>query len=64
MKNHIDESGFVFPFEKIEVWHLSVTEIFKRRKLFKEKEASEIRNKAIVIYGKITALIKSLRRRT
>jgi four helix bundle protein len=129
MKNPIDESAFVFPFEKIEVWHLSVdladfvlgllesfpsnrhirligqmeaavsgisqniaegkgrqynkefiqflyiaigslfevltlTEIFKRRKLFKEKEASEIRNKAIVIYRKITALIKSLRRRT
>ena len=124
-----DENKFVFPFEKIEVWHLSVdladfvldllesfppnkhfriigqmeaavsgisqniaegkgrqynkefiqflyiaigslfevltlTEIFKRRKLFKPKDASEIRNKAIIIYRKITALIKSLRRRT
>jgi four helix bundle protein len=129
MKYSIDENGFVFPFEKIEVWQLSVdladfvlgllesfppkkhfriigqmeaavsgisqniaegkgrqynkefiqflyiaigslfevltlTEIFKRRKLLKEKEASEIRNKSKVIYRKTTALIKSLRRRT
>jgi four helix bundle protein len=124
-----DEGDFVFPFEKIEVWQLSVdladfvfgllesfppnkhfrvigqmesavsgisqniaegkgrqynkefiqflyiaigclfevltlTEIFKRRKLFKEKEAIQIRNKAKIIYRKTTALIKSLRRRT
>jgi len=129
MEHSIDESGFVFPFEKIEVWQLSVdladfvfsllesfppnkhfriigqmeaavssisqniaegkgrqynkefiqflyiaigslfevltlTEIFKRRKLFKEKEAIQIREKAIIIYRKTTALIKSLRRRT
>ena len=129
MENSIDESDFVFPFEKIEVWHLSVdladfvlgllesfppnkqfrvigqmesavsgisqniaegkgrqynkefiqflyiaigclfevltlTEIFRRRKLFKEKDTIEIRKKAIIIYRKTTALIKSLRRRT
>ena len=129
MEYSIDEDGFVFPFEKIEVWQLSVdladfvigllesfppnkhfriigqmeaavssisqniaegkgrqynkefiqflyiaigslfevltlTEIFKRRKLFKEKEAIQIREKAIIIYRKTTALIKSLRRRT
>jgi four helix bundle protein len=125
----IDEDGFVFPFEKIEIWQLSIdladyvfgllesfppnkhfriigqmeaavsgisqniaegkgrqynkefiqflyiaigslfevltlSEIFKRRRLFKEKEASEIRNRAKIIYRKTTALIKSLRRRT
>ena len=124
-----DEGDFVFPFEKIEVWQLSVdladfvidllesfppnkhfrvigqmesavsgisqniaegkgrqynkefiqflyiatgclfevltlTEIFKRGKLFKEKEAIQIRNKAKIIYRKTTALIKSLKRRT
>ena len=124
-----DEDGFVFPFEKIEIWQLSVdladfvidllesfppnkhfrvigqmesavsgisqniaegkgrqynkefiqflyiaigclfevltlTEIFKRRKLFKEQETIQIRNKAKVIYRKTTALIKSLRRRS
>lgn len=124
-----DEDDFVFPFEKIEVWQLSVdladfvigllesfppnkhfrvigqmesavsgisqniaegkgrqynkefiqflyiaigclfevltlTEIFKRRKLFKEKEAIQIRNKAKIIYRKTTALIRSLKRRT
>jgi four helix bundle protein len=129
MENSIDESDFVFPFEKIEVWHLSVdladfvigllesfppnkhfrvigqmesavsgisqniaegkgrqynkefiqflyiaigclfevltlTEIFRRRKLFNEKEANQVRKKAIIIYRKTTALIKSLRRRT
>jgi four helix bundle protein len=117
-----DEDSFVFPFEKIEIWELSVdladfvisllesfppnkhlrligqmesavsgisqniaegkgrqynkefiqflyiaigclfevltlTEIFKRRKLFKEKETIQIRNKAKVIYRKTTALI-------
>jgi four helix bundle protein len=129
MEYSTDEDDFVFPFEKIEVWQLSVdladfvlgllesfspnkhfrvigqmesavsgisqniaegkgrqynkefiqflyiaigclfevltlTEIFKRRKLFKEKEAIQIRKKAIIIYRKTTALIKSLRRRT
>jgi four helix bundle protein len=129
MEYSTDEGDFVFPFEKIEVWQLSVdfadfvigllesfppnkhfrvigqmeaavssisqniaegkgrqynkefiqflyiaigslfevltlTEIFKRRKLFKEKEAIQIRNKAKIIYRKTTALIKSLRRRT
>ena len=129
MEYSIDDGGFVFPFEKIEVWQLSVdladfvfgllesfppnkhfriigqmeaavssisqniaegkgrqynkefiqflyiaigslfevltlTEIFKRRRLFKEKEAIEIRNKSKIIYRKTTALIKSLRRRT
>ncbi len=129
MEYSIDEGDFVFPFEKIEVWQLSVdladfvigllesfppnkhfriigqmesavsgisqnvaegkgrqynkefiqflyiaigslfevltlTEIFKRRKLFKEKEAIQIRDKAKVIYRKTSALIKSLKRRT
>ena len=129
MEQFGDEEGFVFPFEKIEVWQLSVdfadfvisllesfppnkhfrligqmesavsgisqnvaegkgrqynkefiqflyiaigclfevltlTEIFKRRKLFKDQETIQIRNKAKVIYRKTTALIKSLRRRT
>ena len=129
MEYSIDEGDFVFPFEKIEIWQLSVdladfvigllesfppnkhfrvigqmesavsgisqniaegkgrqynkefiqflyiaigclfevltlTEIFKRRKLFKEKEAIQVRKKAIIIYRKTMALIKSLRRRT
>ena len=129
MESSINESDFVFPFEMIEVWHLSVdladfvigllesfppnkyfrvigqmesavsgisqniaegkgrqynkefiqflyiaigclfevltlTEIFRRRKLFNEKEANQVRKKAIIIYRKTTALIKSLRRRT
>jgi four helix bundle protein len=128
MKDLIGEDDFVFPFEKIEVWQLSVdladyvfgllesfppnrhfriigqmeaavsgisqniaegkgrqynkefiqflyiaigclfealtlTEIFKRRKLFKENEAIEIRNKAKIIYRKTSALIRSLKRR-
>ena len=128
MKNLIGEDDFVFPFEKIEVWQLSVdladyifgllesfppnrhfrtigqmeaavsgisqniaegkgrqynkefiqflyialgclfevltlTEIFKRRKLFKENEAIEIRDKAKIIYRKTSALIRSLKRR-
>jgi four helix bundle protein len=122
MENSISESDFVFPFEKIEVWHLSVdfadfvlgllesfppnkhfrvigqmesavsgisqniaegkgrqynkefiqflyiaigclfevltlTEIFRRRKLFKKEDTIEIRKKAIIIYRKTTALI-------
>jgi four helix bundle protein len=129
MEYSADDNDFVFPFEKIEVWQLSVdladfvigvlesfpsnkyfkvigqmesavsgisqniaegkgrqynkefiqflyiaigslfevltlTEIFKRRKLFKEKEAIQIRNMAQIIYRKTTALIKSLRQRT
>ena len=129
MDDSISEDGFVFPFEKIEVWQLSVdladyvigllesfpsnkhfriigqmesavsgisqnvaegkgrqynkefiqflyiaigclfevltlTEIFKRRKLFKQKEAGQIRDKAKIIYRKTTALINSLKRRT
>jgi len=129
MEDSINEDGFVFPFEKIEVWQLSVdladfvigllesfppnkhfrvigqmesavsgisqniaegkgrqynkefiqflyiaigclfevltlVEIFKRRKLIKEIEAIQVRKKAIIIYRKTTALIKSLRRRT
>ena len=128
MEYSIDEDDFIFPFEKIEVWQLSIdladfvigllesfppnkhfriigqmesavsgisqnvaegkgrqynkefiqflyiaigslfevltlTEIFKRRKLFREKEAIQIRNKAKIIYRKTTALIKSLKRR-
>ena len=128
MKDLIGEDDFVFPFEKIEVWQLSVdladyvfgllelfppnrhfriigqmeaavsgisqniaegkgrqynkefiqflyiaigclfevltlTEIFKRRKLFKENEAIEIRDKAKTIYRKTSALIRSLKRR-
>jgi four helix bundle protein len=128
MKDLIGEDDFVFPFEKIEVWQLSIdladyifgllesfppnrhfriigqmeaavsgisqniaegkgrqynkefiqflyiaigclfealtlTEIFKRRKLFKENEAIEIRNKAKIIYRKTSALIRSLKRR-
>ena len=128
MKDLIGEDDFVFPFEKIEVWQLSVdladyvfgllesfppnrhfriigqmeaavsgisqniaegkgrqynkefiqflyiaigclfevltlTEIFKRRKLFKENEAIEIRDKAKIIYRKTSALIRSLKRR-
>ena len=43
---------------------LTLTEIFKRRKLFKDKEANQIRNKAKIIYRKTAALIKSLKRRT
>jgi four helix bundle protein len=129
MEDSIIEDGFVFPFEKIEVWQLSVdladyvfglleslppnkhfriigqmeaavsgisqniaegkgrqynkefiqflfiaigclfevltlTEIFKRRKLFKPVEAGQVREKAKSIYRKTTALIKSLKRRT
>ena len=128
MEDSIGEDGFVFPFEKIEVWQLAVdladyvlglldtlppnkhfriigqmeaavsgisqniaegkgrqynkefiqflyiaigclfevltlTEIFKRRKLFKPDEAGQIREKAKIIYRKTTALIKSLKRR-
>ena len=43
---------------------LTLAEIFKRRKLFKQKEAGQIRDKAKIIYRKTSALIKSLKRRT
>ena len=128
MKDLIGEDDFVFPFEKIEVWQLSVdladyvfgllesfppnrhfriigqmeaavsgisqniaegkgrqynkefiqflyiaigclfevltlTVIFKRRKLFKENETIEIWDKAKIIYRKTSGLIRSLKRR-
>jgi len=128
MEDSFGEDSFVFPFEKIEVWRLSVdladyvfglleslppnkhfriigqmeaavsgisqnvaegkgrqynkefiqffyiaigslfevltlTEIFKRRKLFKAKEACQVRDKAKIIYRKTTALIRSLKHR-
>ena len=43
---------------------LTLTEIFKRRKVFKENEAIQIRNKAKIIYRKTSALIKSFKRKT
>ena len=43
---------------------LTLTELFKRRKLFKLQEASNIRNRAIIIDRKLHGLINSLRRRS
>jgi four helix bundle protein len=43
---------------------LTLTEIFKRRKLLKEEEAFEIRQKAEIIDRKLHGLINSLRGRT
>jgi len=43
---------------------LTLSELFKRRKLFKEKEASEIRKRAEVIDRKLHGLINSLRSRS
>jgi four helix bundle protein len=43
---------------------LTLTEIFKRRKLFKEEEAAKIREKAEVIDRKLHGLINSLRNRS
>ena len=43
---------------------LTLTEIFKRRRLFKEEEAAEIRKKAEVIDRKLHGLINSLRNRS
>ena len=43
---------------------LTLTEIFRRRRLFKEEEAAEIRQKAEVIDRKLHGLINSLRNRS
>jgi four helix bundle protein len=43
---------------------LTLTELFKRRKLFKEQEAKEIRNRSETIDRKMHGLINSLRRRS
>jgi len=43
---------------------LTLTEIFRRRRLFKEEEAAEIRKKAEVIDRKLHGLINSLRNRS
>ena len=42
---------------------LTLTELFKRRKLFVEEEAANIREQAIIIDKKLRGLIKSLRKR-
>ena len=42
---------------------LTLTEIFRRRQLFKEEEAFEIRQKAEIIDRKLHGLINSLRRK-
>ena len=43
---------------------LTLTEIFKRRNLFKELDAQEIRDRAEIIDRKMHGLINSLRRRS
>ena len=43
---------------------LTLTELFKRRNLFKENDAKEIRNKSEIIDRKMHGLINSLRRRS
>jgi len=43
---------------------LTLTEIFRRRRLFKEEEAAEIRKRAEVIDRKLHGLINSLRNRS
>ena len=43
---------------------LTLTEIFKRRKLFKDIDAQEIRDRAEIIDRKMHGLINSLRRRS
>jgi len=43
---------------------LTLTELFKRRKPFKEQEAKEIRKRSEVIDRKMHGLINSLRRRS
>ena len=43
---------------------LTLSELFKRRKLFTDKEATNIREQAIVIDRKIRGLVKSLKKRT
>lgn len=42
---------------------LTLTELFKRRKLFKVQEADNIRNRSEIIDRKLHGLINSLRRR-
>ncbi|MBW1754160.1 MAG: four helix bundle protein [Deltaproteobacteria bacterium] len=42
---------------------LTLSELFRRRKLFTDKEATNIREQAIVIDRKIRGLIKSLKKR-
>jgi len=42
---------------------LTLTELFKRRKLFADEEAANIREQAIIIDKKLRGLIKSLRKR-
>lgn len=43
---------------------LTLTELFKRRKLFKEPDAQEIRQRTEIIDRKMHGLINSLRRRS
>jgi len=43
---------------------LTLTVLFKRRKLFKDEEAFEIRKQAEIIDRKLHGLINSLRRRS
>ena len=43
---------------------LTLSELFRRRNLFKENEAAKIREMAILIDRKIRGLIKSLKKRT
>ena len=43
---------------------LTLSELFRRRKLFTDKEATNIRERAIIIDRKIRGLIKSLKKRT
>ena len=42
---------------------LTLTELYKRRKLFKDQEAYNIKNRAEIIDRKIHGLVNSLRRR-
>ena len=43
---------------------ISLTELFKRRQLFKEQDAKDIRVRADIIDRKMHGLINSLRRRS
>ena len=42
---------------------LTLTELFKRRKLFADEEAADIREQAIIINKKLRGLVKSLKKR-
>ncbi len=42
---------------------LTLSELFRRRKLFTDKEATNIREQAVVIDRKIRGLVKSLKKR-